>query len=765
MSTRGREILFSVSDFSGQLHQPDLGINGLTGEGRARGADHGWELRFENALAVTASSVISLKSGFYHTGTSTVAAEFDRLEIAPDVLSVLWPSHSLAIPVKGVGKVSGTTARPEFSARISSSAGDLNAVGYYDRAQNLVNLKGDLFDFSLAGFMVKPVPLENMTGGFALTYQRPAPEAPSDPGRGWSRRHLLAHLQLLDFSYPGVNSFPGIAEVELADDAWTMVVLSEFPGTNFTASISASTLEPRPLTVRAVMRDLNPRRLRPGWPEGRLAGVLKIDGQGTSLPTFRGRVQAELDPGVLLGYTIAAANLRADVAAGRINFVNSAVAAEGLSVRGGGFVNVVSREVPFNFDLDAQARNDGLIRKLSRGAVDAPGAVARINLSGARNSWRARGSGSAEALKTAKAETGAASVQLDLASRAGRIEGMVDLRAERVTIPGATADVAALNKVKPTGLVKRILAIQSATSLQLTFKLEGRIASSEIVRDPASNDLLITIHETPAERPSSSEERKQPNSHIGLESHRKQYELDVIVLDAGHGGKDPGTIGVTGVKEKDVALGIVLKLGKLIEKNLKDVKVVYTRKTDTFVELDRRGQIANQANGKLFISVHCNAMPRKPSPRRGFEVYLLRPGRTDEAIAIAERENSVIELEEGFEQRYQKLTDENFILVTMAQSAHMKASERFAELVTRELDRHLTTPNNGVLQAGFLVLVGASMPNVLIETAYLSNREDERFLNSQAGQQQYAEAIFKAIKLYKEEYDKLLQEGRAFGTK
>jgi N-acetylmuramoyl-L-alanine amidase len=334
-----------------------------------------------------------------------------------------------------------------------------------------------------------------------------------------------------------------------------------------------------------------------------------------------------------------------------------------------------------------------------------------------------------------------------------------------VTIPGATADVAALNKVKPTGLVKRILAIQSATSLQLTFKLEGRIASSEIVRDPASNDLLITIHETPAERPSSSEERKQPNSHIGLESHRKKYELDVIVLDAGHGGKDPGTIGVTGVKEKDVALGIVLKLGKLIEKNLKDVKVVYTRKTDTFVELDRRGQIANQANGKLFISVHCNAMPRKPSPRRGFEVYLLRPGRTDEAIAIAERENSVIELEEGFEQRYQKLTDENFILVTMAQSAHMKASERFAELVTRELDRHLTTPNNGVLQAGFLVLVGASMPNVLIETAYLSNREDERFLNSQAGQQQYAEAIFKAIKLYKEEYDKLLQEGRAFGTK
>ncbi len=334
-----------------------------------------------------------------------------------------------------------------------------------------------------------------------------------------------------------------------------------------------------------------------------------------------------------------------------------------------------------------------------------------------------------------------------------------------VTLPGATADIAALNAIKPTGLVKRILAIQSATALQLTFKLEGRIAASEIVRAESSNDLLITIREVATQPAPPREDRTKTDMRAGLENHRKRYELDVIVLDAGHGGKDPGTIGITGVKEKDVALGIVLKLGKLIEKNLKDVKVVYTRKTDTFVELDRRGQIANQANGKLFISVHCNAMPRKPSPRRGFEVYLLRPGRTDEAIAIAERENSVIELEEGYEQRYQKLTDENFILVTMAQSAHMKASERFAELVTRELDRHISTANNGVLQAGFLVLVGASMPNVLIETAYLSNREDERLLKSEAGQQQYAEAIFKAIKHYKDEYEKLLQEGRDLGTK
>lgn len=334
-----------------------------------------------------------------------------------------------------------------------------------------------------------------------------------------------------------------------------------------------------------------------------------------------------------------------------------------------------------------------------------------------------------------------------------------------VTIPRASADVASLNKIKPEGFVRRILAIQSATSLQLTFKLEGKIASAEIIQDETTNDVLITIYTQAPPVQSTKETLPRRNVQRNLESHRKRYELDVIVLDAGHGGKDPGTIGITGVKEKDVALGIVLKLGKLIEKNMKDVKVVYTRTSDTFVELDRRGRIANEANGKLFISIHCNAMPRKPSPRRGFEVYLLRPGRTDEAIAIAERENSVIELEEGYEQRYKKLTDENFILVTMAQSAHMKSSERFAELVSRELDRRVPTSNNGVLQAGFFVLVGASMPNVLIETAYLSNREDEKLLNSAHGQQQYAEAIFKAIMQYKQEYERLLQEGKELGTK
>lgn len=333
-----------------------------------------------------------------------------------------------------------------------------------------------------------------------------------------------------------------------------------------------------------------------------------------------------------------------------------------------------------------------------------------------------------------------------------------------VTIADAKADVNAINRIKPIGLIKEIVAVQSPTSVQLTFRLSGKIANTEITRAEDSNEILLSIR-TPGEREKELLEKKQHEIQSGLENQRKRWELDVIVIDPGHGGHDPGTIGVTGVKEKDVTLGVSLKLGRLIEKSLKGVKVVFTRKSDAFVPVYRRGQIANEADGKLFISIHANSTKRKPTPVRGFEVYLLRPGRTEEAVSIAERENSVIQLEEGYEQRYKQLTDENFILVTMAQSAHVKASEIFAGIAQQELKSNVKVPNQGVRQAGFYVLVGASMPNILVETAYLSNREDERFVRSESGQLRIATALFKAVKRYKQEYEKLLQEGAELGEK
>lgn len=324
-----------------------------------------------------------------------------------------------------------------------------------------------------------------------------------------------------------------------------------------------------------------------------------------------------------------------------------------------------------------------------------------------------------------------------------------------VTIANARVNVEKIRSVQPLGVIKNLMIFPSVNSVQFTFKLDGKISSTEIFQAKENNDLILTIH-TP--------EKSLKPFEKNILREKERWKLDVVVIDPGHGGKDPGAIGVTGTKEKQITLDVALKLGKLIETRMPDVKVVYTRTKDEFVELYKRGQIANQANGKLFISLHCNSTPRKPSAAKGFEIYLLRPGKSEHAIKIAERENSVIQFETDYEKRYQELTEENFILVTMAQSAYMKYSEHFAEITAKMVSNHTKIEVNGVKQAGFYVLVGASMPNVLVEMGYLSNREDEKFLKSNSGQQQIAEALFKAIQKYKTEYDLSIEGNKTTGA-
>lgn len=296
--------------------------------------------------------------------------------------------------------------------------------------------------------------------------------------------------------------------------------------------------------------------------------------------------------------------------------------------------------------------------------------------------------------------------------------------------------------VNAVGLIKNIKQNYiSQKNIQLEFTLKEGYSNAEIFRDQETTDLIITIHNKIFSNQGSTPDLKS------------KWDFDCVIIDAGHGGKDPGTIGVKGTKEKDINLAVALKLGKLIEKNLEGVRVIYTRKKDEFIELYRRGKIANEAGGKLFISIHCNSTEKKDNGVRGFEIYLLRPGRTDEAIRIAEVENSVIKYEDN-PNKYDKLTDENFILVSMAHSQYMRYSEKFSDLLNQEWKRQTEIPSLGIKQAGFYVLVGASMPGVLIENGFLSNRREEAYLNSKEGQFQIAEAIFNAVDKYKEHYEK-----------
>lgn len=320
-----------------------------------------------------------------------------------------------------------------------------------------------------------------------------------------------------------------------------------------------------------------------------------------------------------------------------------------------------------------------------------------------------------------------------------------------LTITNALADTFRLQKKALQPPLSKFFIFQSPTSVQLTMKVSPDVERAEVLQDPSTTNLLILLRtKAPTERPV-----QKPKKDLSKE--RERWKLDVIVLDPGHGGKDPGTIGVRGTYEKDITLSVALKLGELIRRHMPDIKVVYTRTTDTFVELYRRTQIANEAGGKLFISIHCNSTPRKPSPQNGFEIYLLRPGKTEEAIAIAAQENAVIQFEENYQERYRKLTEEEFIIITMAQSAYMKHSELYAAIATETVGSKLQT-KCGVYQAGFYVLVGASMPNVLVELGYLSNKHEEEFLRSETGQRKIASALFESIKRYKQEYEETLTQ-------
>ena len=231
-----------------------------------------------------------------------------------------------------------------------------------------------------------------------------------------------------------------------------------------------------------------------------------------------------------------------------------------------------------------------------------------------------------------------------------------------------------------------------------------------------------------------------------LSVHAKDF---VLILDAGHGGKDPGALG-TYSKEKNINLNVVLKVGKLIESNCPDVKVIYTRKTDVFIPLDERANIANKAKADLFISVHTNALA-KGKQMTGSETYSLGMARAGENLEVAKRENSVILYEQNYRERYAGFNPnsaESYIIFDFMQDQYMKQSAELANAIQKQY-ASVGRPNKGVHQAGFLVLRETSMPSVLTELGFITTPSEERYLNSADGINKLAQSIYNGFVEYK----------------
>lgn len=230
------------------------------------------------------------------------------------------------------------------------------------------------------------------------------------------------------------------------------------------------------------------------------------------------------------------------------------------------------------------------------------------------------------------------------------------------------------------------------------------------------------------------------------------YGVKTIVIDAGHGGHDPGCLGASS-NEKNVALNIALKVGKHIEDNYKDVKVVYTRKTDKFVELHERANIANTNKADLFICIHCNS---GAATAFGVETFVMGLHRSKDNLSVANRENQAILKEDDYKSKYDGFdpnSAESHIMFSMFQSAFMDHSLSFADKVQKQFKK-IGRHDRGVKQAGFLVLYKTTMPSVLIETGFLTNKDEEKtFLGTEKGQEQAAMSIYKAFKEYKNEVE------------
>lgn len=242
------------------------------------------------------------------------------------------------------------------------------------------------------------------------------------------------------------------------------------------------------------------------------------------------------------------------------------------------------------------------------------------------------------------------------------------------------------------------------------------------------------------------------------------FGVKVIVIDAGHGGKDPGCHG-SKYNEKDIALAVSLKLGKYIEENLKDVKVIYTRSTDVFVELQERAEIANRAKADLFISIHCNsACVRDKKLKRdicreqvnGAETYVMGIKNEKGKLDIAKRENSAILLEDNYVKKYEGFdpnSDESYIIMSMFADTYLDQSLNFASKTQKQYTKQAGRVDKGVKRASLWVLWRTYMPSVLTEIGYLSNLKEELFLGSEKGQDYVASGLFRSFREYKDEIE------------
>jgi N-acetylmuramoyl-L-alanine amidase len=344
----------------------------------------------------------------------------------------------------------------------------------------------------------------------------------------------------------------------------------------------------------------------------------------------------------------------------------------------------------------------------------------------------------------------------------------------QLELHGENIDSTGIKLYDHHNIIKNITYTPLQTGLGITLYLaKGQFYKAAAYRDGASSDLLVGLTKTTRKKlaayiktmklfawskiPRGDLSFGQPQIHTRaidttFQKLRRKSKFDTVVLDAGHGGFDTGAIGWHHTLEKNVNLAITLKVGHYINEYMPHVKVVYTRKTDKFIGLKERGRIANRANGDLFVCIHANAS--RDRDVHGTETWFLGLERSKTALEVMERENNVVIPGKADPDR--KISKQQLMIYELANSGNIRNSQKLASMIQHQFKYRAKRVSRGVKQARFVVLYHASMPAVLVETGFVTNPKECKFLTSNYGQSIIASAIFRAIRTYKEQVDSSL---------
>ncbi len=434
VKTLREAVYYRIKDLMGNVEDPALGINQLTAEGMIIPTIEGWAFPVKKGELITATSIARVKKSRYYTGTGEMEVVSDYLAVAPDVLSLFWPGHPIAIPLKGTARAKGVTSKSiDFEAVLESSAGKADAKGTYLRGDGSVTASGKMEDFTLSGLLNREVPLSNLTGSYDISYAKARKD---EKGHEKSPRRVEVTVRLDKFSYPGLKSFPVMASLELKDRDYSLRMIGEDHGSDATVYADGKLDEPYPIDVTAIMRDLNPSAVRDGAPDVKLSGKLAFVGSGRSPETIALTGKVDLDPTRFMGYEVRYAASSFSFANKRLSLRGTRAMVDGVNLEASGWIEPLGGEVPYRFDVQAEMPERETVARFTKGAISAAMIELDMDLTGQRDRWRAVGSGAAMDVSVDPLEAGAVDFTYNLAGVSSKsLSGTIELLADSTRAP------------------------------------------------------------------------------------------------------------------------------------------------------------------------------------------------------------------------------------------------------------------------------------------------------------------------------------------